>query len=117
MHRFRQFLFLFALVVVGTTTAAWAQTGVIRGTVVDVGGGVLPGANVMVQGTSIGAASDVDGEFTIRAVPAGPQVLVASYVGCQRAEGSGGVGGGGTGSAGSAPSGGGRGGERCGSSA
>src|SRR5690625_6797131 len=86
MHRFRQFLFLFALVVVGTTTAAWAQTGVIRGTVVDVGGGVLPGANVMVQGTSIGAASDVDGEFTIRAVPAGPQVLVASYVGYQRVE-------------------------------
>ena len=86
MHRFRQFLFLFALVVIGTTTAAWAQTGVVRGTVVDVGGGVLPGANVMVQGTSIGAASDVDGEFTIRAVPAGPQVLVASYIGYQRVE-------------------------------
>src|SRR5690625_7683887 len=88
MHRFRQFLFLFALVVVGTTTAAWAQTGVIRGTVVDVGGGVLPGANVMVQGTSIGAASDVDGEFTIRAVPAGPQVLVASYGGSRRGAGA-----------------------------
>src|SRR5690625_1196602 len=86
MHRFRQFLFLFALVVVGTPAAAGAQPGVVRGTVVDVGGGVLPGANVMVQGTSIGAASDVDGEFTIRAVPAGPQVLVASYVGYQRVE-------------------------------
>src|SRR5690625_6103427 len=86
MHRFRQFLFLLALVVIGTTTAAWAQTGVVRGTVVDAGGGFLLGANFMFQFTSIGAASYVDGEFIIRAVPAGPQVLVASYIGYQRVE-------------------------------
>ena len=63
--------------------AALAQgTGTIKGTVRDrTTRDLLPGANIVVQGTSIGAASDAKGEFVIRNVPPGDQTLVASYVG------------------------------------
>jgi CarboxypepD_reg-like domain/TonB-dependent Receptor Plug Domain len=41
----------------------------------------LPGANIEVKGTSIGAASDLDGLFIIYNVPAGEQTIVISYIG------------------------------------
>ncbi len=41
----------------------------------------LPGASVLVKGTSIGASTDVNGAYTIHNVPAGTQTLVVSYVG------------------------------------
>ncbi len=41
----------------------------------------LPGANVLVKGTSIGASSDINGNYVIRGVPVGPQTLLVSYVG------------------------------------
>jgi TonB-dependent receptor len=66
-------------------SSALAQTGQVLGTVIDAStGDPLPGANVLVEGTSIGAAADVDGEFIIRSVPAGSQTLVASYIGYER---------------------------------
>jgi len=57
-------------------------TGTIRGIVYDATTkDVLPGANVIVDGTSIGAASDLDGKFVLRGVPSGNQIIVASYIG------------------------------------
>jgi TonB-dependent receptor len=44
----------------------------------------LPGANVVVKGTSIGTASDMNGNYVIRGVPVGPQTLLVSYVGYKR---------------------------------
>src|SRR5690606_2600340 len=49
-------------------------------------GETLVGANVAIQGTSIGTASDVDGRYTIRRVPAGSHVLVFSYIGYETIE-------------------------------
>lgn len=43
----------------------------------------LPGANIQVKGTSIGAASDLDGIFMIHNVPSGGQTIVVSYIGYQ----------------------------------
>lgn len=64
-----------------------AQTGTIRGSVVDaISKEALPGANIRVIGTSIGAASDADGNFVIRNVPAGSYKLNASYVGYKSLE-------------------------------
>ena len=42
--------------------------------------GVLPGVNVVVQGTTIGAVTDFDGNYSIN-VPQGDNVLVFSYIG------------------------------------
>ena len=60
----------------------FAQSGTLKGIVVDsVSRDPLPGANVMLVGTSIGAASDVEGKFVIRNIPSGNYIVRASYVG------------------------------------
>ncbi len=41
----------------------------------------LPGANVFVKGTSLGAATDLNGVFTISNVPEGEQTVVVSFIG------------------------------------
>ena len=54
----------------------------IRGRVFDrKTGDPLPGANVVIQNTSLGAASNLEGKFSIPNVPVGRQVLKASYIG------------------------------------
>lgn len=56
--------------------------GRISGTVTDASTGEpLPGASVVIQGTSIGAATDLDGEYTIRGLAPGTYTVRASYVG------------------------------------
>ena len=73
---------LVALVVL--VSFAWTQTtGKIRGTVSSSDGQALAGANVIVDGTSKGAATDADGGFTILNVEAGTYSVTASYIGYQ----------------------------------
>ena len=62
-----------------TISSSWAQTQTIQGTVVDEQGIPLPGANVLVQGTTNGTQTDFDGEFSIEAAPG--DILVVSYLG------------------------------------
>jgi len=57
-----------------------AQTGVIKGNVSDAEG-PLAGANVYLEGTTLGAATAPDGNYEIRAIPPGNYVLVASIIG------------------------------------
>ena len=55
--------------------------GTITGTVVDGDlGGPLPGASIVVQGTTTGTSSDFDGNFTIN-VSENSGTLVVSYIG------------------------------------
>src|SRR5690606_1258784 len=69
----------FALLFLFILSSALAQTRQITGTVVDDNGMPLPGANIIIQGTSTGTLTDFDGRF---AIDAGPEdVLVISYVG------------------------------------
>lgn len=58
-----------------------AETGRIRGRVTDaVNGDPLVGANVLIEGTDLGAATDAGGEYLITNVPAGRVTLAVSYV-------------------------------------
>ena len=41
----------------------------------------LIGANILLEGTTIGAASDIEGNFNVRNVPAGKYTLIASMIG------------------------------------
>ncbi len=60
----------------------FAQSGKIRGTVVDQKTKEpLIGANIIIEGTSLGAATDIDGAFMILNVPIGTFTVKASYVG------------------------------------
>ncbi len=62
--------------------SAFAQSGKITGKIVDESGlEPIPFANVVLQGTQIGSASDIDGNFTIEKVPYGYTKLVVSAVG------------------------------------
>jgi len=59
-----------------------AESGTIRGRVMDKNGEyALPGANVLIVNTNLGASTDLDGKFTISNAPTGNQTLRVSYVG------------------------------------
>ena len=60
-------------------TPLLAQQKNISGTIIDVSGQPLPGANVLVKGTTTGTQSDFDGKYTIQASP--KDVLIFSYLG------------------------------------
>jgi TonB-dependent receptor len=64
-----------------------ASTASIEGFVKDAEtGAVLPGANVILVGTSMGGATDINGKYEIQNVPPGSYVLRASYIGYQNEE-------------------------------
>ncbi|SHG45315.1 SusC/RagA family TonB-linked outer membrane protein [Flagellimonas flava] len=71
------FFALFVLLVFGMQTSL-AQT-TVSGAIADAEG-PLPGASVVVKGTTTGAVADFDGNYTIE-VPEGSNTLVFSYVG------------------------------------
>ena len=56
------------------------QEIVVSGTITDENGETLPGANIMLKGTTIGVISDLNGQFQV-SVPNTEAVLVVSYVG------------------------------------
>lgn len=62
--------------------ALCAATGKFAGKVIDrETGDPLPGANVFIVGTTLGAATDVDGEYFILNVSPGTYELLASFIG------------------------------------
>ncbi|MEN8116242.1 MAG: TonB-dependent receptor [Bacteroidota bacterium] len=66
-----------------TTGVIWAQNkGIVTGVISDAQSGeTLIGANVILEGTSFGTATNIDGEFIIANVPAGDYTLLVSYIG------------------------------------
>ena len=70
------------LMILGMSTFLMAQEGSVSGRVTDAQtGDPLVGANVLVIGTNLGAATDINGEYSISRVPAGAQRLNANYIG------------------------------------
>ena len=70
------FLFIFV------TSSLFAQTGKIAGRVIDKNTGeALPFVNILVVGTSQGAASDIDGYYSILNLRPGTYSLKASAIG------------------------------------
>lgn len=76
---FKNYYLLLAFLFVAGT--AFAQQGAISGTVYGQDGIPMYGANVIIEGTSIGTITDyVDGKYQFKADP-GTYTIVASYVG------------------------------------
>ncbi|PWJ60215.1 TonB-dependent receptor [Dyadobacter jejuensis] len=74
------FLLLFFLVFASTV---FAQTGSIKGTIVDAQNKeAVIGATVILKGSTppVGTATDVEGNFEITGIPSGPQTVIVSYV-------------------------------------
>ena len=75
-------LYKFLLLMLFACSFTLAQSGRISGKVTDQQTGEpLIGANIIVVGTSLGAASDVNGEYLITNLTAGQYSVKASYIG------------------------------------
>ncbi len=75
---------LAAMILAGTVMTFGGTTGKIKGTVTDKNNKeTLVGANIQVVGTSLGASSDINGDYVILNVPAGTYELEVKYVGYQ----------------------------------
>ena len=59
-----------------------AQTGSVAGRIIDAASGdPLPGAAIMIAGTAIGSATNLEGDYVISRVPAGEQPFRVTYIG------------------------------------
>jgi len=69
------FLFIISVLI------AQAQTGKIVGKIIDAKTGeTLPGATVLIEGTTRGVSSDFDGNFSLGGLQPGKYNLIASYI-------------------------------------
>jgi TonB-linked SusC/RagA family outer membrane protein len=64
---------------------AVAQNVSVKGKITDKAGIAIPGASILVKGTTIATTSDVNGDYSI-SIPEKSSVLVFSYVGTNRQE-------------------------------
>ncbi|HEX9973550.1 MAG TPA: carboxypeptidase-like regulatory domain-containing protein, partial [bacterium] len=77
-------LYLTAMLLAGNLFAA---SGIIKGRVVDSEtGDALPGTNVSIKGTNMGAATDLKGYYTVTNVPPGQFTLKVTYIGYESQE-------------------------------
>ena len=85
-NKFLSFFSIMIIFTISTTINSFAQqSGLITGKIVDSNTGEeLIGANILLENTTIGAASDIEGNYRINSVPAGTYNLVASMIGYTR---------------------------------
>ena len=82
MRKLCWYFFVSLVVLVFAASFALAQIGTVKGTITDAQTGeALVGANVFLEKTSFGAATDVNGVYTIQNVLQGNYTLVVSYIG------------------------------------
>ncbi len=75
-------LFMIMVAVLLLTSVAFSQSGKISGRVIDrETGDALPGANVVIVGTTLGAATDVNGNFVVLSVPTGAYSVRGAFIG------------------------------------
>lgn len=80
--RFSKMLGVSLLILISTYFLFAGTTGKIAGLVKDKNTGEpLIGVNIVVEGTTFGASTDIDGTFIILNVPPGNYTLVAQYIG------------------------------------
>ena len=68
------------MLLIGCMQQAWAQARTVKGKVLDETNQGLPGAGVVVKGTSNGTSTDVDGNFQLE-LPDGKNVLSVQAIG------------------------------------
>ena len=85
MNFFRRFLFLLIALLVGACSTAAAQSTVLRGTVTDPSGAVIPGATVSLttpDGHTVGTAnSDGSGNYSVSHLTPGTYIVIATAKG------------------------------------
>ncbi len=82
--KWTRMLFSMVLLVVLTTGMAFAQQKTITGKVTDKSGSPIPGASIVVKGTSTGTVTDGDGKYNLKA-PSDAENLEFSFIGMKLA--------------------------------
>jgi len=78
-------LICLSLLLLVATGSALAQSGGIRGKVIDATTGeTLPNANILITELNRGGSSDINGNYSILNVPAGTYTVESSFVGYKR---------------------------------
>ncbi len=72
-------IFTILIILCVSSISLWAQN-TIRGVVYDENGNTLPGATIIVPGTTQGVTTDVDGEFSLQ-LPEGENTIEVSFIG------------------------------------
>lgn len=74
-----------SIIILFAYTATFAQTGIIQGKVINgINNEPLPFATVAIQGTTIGATTDIDGLFKLDKLAPGTYTIEASLVGFKK---------------------------------
>src|SRR6185312_717433 len=74
VRRFGTFLFAMGLLVAASATASAQRR--VTGRVTDSTGTPIPAATISVQGTTLGALTNAEGQYTVNNVPNGQHTLV-----------------------------------------
>ncbi|MBT6425523.1 MAG: TonB-dependent receptor [Bacteroidetes Order II. Incertae sedis bacterium] len=69
------------LLLLSIPSLAFAQSGSVSGKVTDPEGAVVPGANVLIVGTTLGSSTDENGEYMIDDVPVGDHTVEVRFLG------------------------------------
>jgi len=81
-RKYRILILCFLLIILKINFILAGTTGKIAGRIVDKETGEpLPGVNIIVQGTTLGSTTDLEGYYTILQIPPGDHTIVASMVG------------------------------------
>src|SRR5690606_15915639 len=80
-HTSRVLMFL----LLALCTISLSAQKVVKGTVSDINGIPIIGANVIVKETTIGTVTDIDGAYTLE-VPGDNSIIVFSYIGYNSSE-------------------------------
>lgn len=83
MIRVKKEVFCVMLLAMSLNTA-FAQSGTVSGAVTNESGNPLVGANIVIDGTNFGAATNMAGEYEITGVSEGDYSFTASYIGYQQ---------------------------------
>lgn len=75
---------LLLTLLLGYASTSWSQTRV-TGVITDEGNAPIPGVSILIQGTSTGTVTDIDGNFAL-SVPNQNSVLVVSAIGYHKQE-------------------------------
>lgn len=77
---------LLGLAILLASAVAFGQSRTVTGTVTSgEDGNPIPGVSVLVKGTTVGTATDLDGQYSVE-VPANATVLVFSFMGMESQE-------------------------------
>jgi outer membrane receptor for ferrienterochelin and colicins len=78
---YQNVILLTVLILILISINSYAQTGTIEGKIIDETEQPIPGANVYLQGTILGAATSNEGIFSIKNVPTGNFTLIIAVIG------------------------------------